>query len=414
MVTWLLPRADLTPDQLRVVEMPPTENKVIFGLPGSGKTQVLIHRASFLARQYNVPVERYRIFVFTNVIKSYIRSGLKILNLPDDAVTTFDHWCRLLYQKHISKTLPWNNSEKTYDFKQIRRSVLDLLRSCNTLRQALDFVIVDEGQDLTPEIYQILSLSSRHITVFIDPQQKIFEEGASEEFILRELGVARRNVSFIQALRNSPYVAQLASYFIDDLEIRKQYLKQIQSQQKIRERPLFFIASSFEEEIDNLANIIHQRQVMNERVGIIVGLNRQVHGIAKGLEERGVEVEKAIRQTTSRGGESFCDFDNMIPKIATYHMAKGLTFDTILLPRLSLKSFPNVSQKSRQKMIFVGIARATQWVYLSTVENMELEELDLLRRAEANGHLTIQNGKGDRRGPLRGSGGQDGDEFSVL
>lgn len=93
MITWLIPRQDLTPDQARVVELPPIVNRVVLGMAGSGKTQVLVHRAAHLAETYRIPPERYRVFVFTNVIKEYIRSGLEFLNLPDRVVSTFDFWC---------------------------------------------------------------------------------------------------------------------------------------------------------------------------------------------------------------------------------------------------------------------------------------------------------------------------------
>ena len=86
---------------------------------------------------------------------------------------------------------------------------------------------MDEGQDLAPQVYEILSLAANHITVFADPQQKIFEDGASEAFIIQQLGLNGRNAMLLGAYRNAPYVAQLAAFFIEDEKIRGQYLKQI-------------------------------------------------------------------------------------------------------------------------------------------------------------------------------------------
>ena len=58
MSTWLLPRLELTPEQLRVVEMPTGEHRVIVGPPGSGKTQILVHRADHIAQTYRVPSDK--------------------------------------------------------------------------------------------------------------------------------------------------------------------------------------------------------------------------------------------------------------------------------------------------------------------------------------------------------------------
>ena len=110
-------------------------------------------------------------------------------------------------------------------------------------------------------------------------------------------------------------------------------------------------------------------------------------------------------------------------------MAKGLTFDSVLLPRLTAKAYYYVNRERMKRMMFVGIARATQWVYLSTVKGTEFDEMAVLREAAEQGHLTMQGseewragadsgGEGER---ARGEGWRDTgrrepeeDDFSVL
>lgn len=391
MGTWLLPLGDLTPDQTRAVEMKPDQNRVVFGLAGSGKTQVLIHRANYLIRTYHVSPAKCRVFVFTNVIKQYIKSGTEFLGLPDEMVSTFDHWCRLLFEKEISKKLPW--AGKNIDFEKIRLSVLARLQAHPALRKTLDFVLVDEGQDLSPQAFEIISLAARHVTVFADRMQQIFAEGAGEDQILARMGIKKENGTLLGAYRNSPYVARLAAYFITDTVRREQYLSQIGTQQRTKERPLCFIARNHDGEMDRMAAIIRQRQLMNERIGIIVPARKQVYGFAEAMKERGLDVEKAVAPAQPEMPVHY-NFDNMIPKIATYHSAKGLTFDSVLLPKLTGNAFAWIKDSAlRQRMLFVGIARATQWVYLSTTKGMELDEFSLLEEAAAKKHLTLQDGK---------------------
>jgi len=200
MATWLLPPGDLTPDQIRAVEMAPDQNRVVFGVAGSGKTQVLIHRADYLARNYNVPRDKYRVFVFTNVIKEYIKSGIQFLGLPDYTVTTFDQWCNFVFKNEISTNYPRING--SIDFGKIRLSVLNHLKRNPSSQKTLEFALVDEGQDLTPEAFEILKLAARHVTIFADRMQQIFSEGATEEQILEKVGIRNENATLLGAYRN--------------------------------------------------------------------------------------------------------------------------------------------------------------------------------------------------------------------
>jgi superfamily I DNA/RNA helicase len=429
MITWLVPRQDLTPDQARAVELLPTINRVVLGMAGSGKTQVLIHRAAHLAETYRIPPERYRVFVFTNVIKEYIRSGLEFLKLPDGVVSTFDFWCVDLYEKHLGARLPRKPNGRDVDFPAIRRRVLGLIRGKSDLQNSLEFVLVDEGQDLSPEAYEIIYEAARHVTVFADPQQKIFDDGAEAGFIFDRLHVTTPQISILGAFRNAIYVAELAAHFIEDVEKRAQFLAQVSAAQRVKERPLCYVADSFDKEMDRLAEVIRARQVLNERIGIIVPTNRLVHGLADGLAERGVTVEKAATKEIAGKVNVTCSFNNLVPKIATFFMAKGLTFDSVLLPRLTAKAYDWTKREQLKRMMFVGIARATQWVYMSTVEGIEFGEMAVLKEAAAQGHMTIQGSGEWRAGTDRGRVGEgargegrcasgkrkpEDDEFSIL
>src|SRR5437016_5343030 len=100
-MTWLLPYDDLTQEQKRAVELNPQEHRVIFGAPGSGKTQILLHRAAHLRKQWNVDPQRLHIFVFTNVLESYIQSALDVLEIPRSCVSTLDAWCVQYHRQYI-------------------------------------------------------------------------------------------------------------------------------------------------------------------------------------------------------------------------------------------------------------------------------------------------------------------------
>jgi hypothetical protein len=83
------------------------------------------------------------------------------------------------------------------------------------------------------------------------------------------------------------------------------------------------------------------------------------------------------------------DFRNNNPKITTYHFARGLSFDSVLMPFLSEKALSEIPVYQRLRQIFTGMVRASRWIYLSTVRGEECEEIQLLKSAEKEGHLMI-------------------------
>ena len=81
-MTWFVPFNWLDENQRRAVQQDMSRHRVIFGPPGSGKTLVLLHRAHHLYGSERVPPSGFRIFVYTRVLKAYIKSAVELLGLP--------------------------------------------------------------------------------------------------------------------------------------------------------------------------------------------------------------------------------------------------------------------------------------------------------------------------------------------
>ena len=382
MSTWLIPRTELTPDQIRAVELDPSEHRVIFGAPGSGKTQILLHRARYLSDKFHVEPHRLRIFVYTNVLKDYIRSALELLSLPEDSVSTFDFFVVDYYEKHISRRLPRRASEGRPDFALIRQEVLRVLGSLGSNARVFDFLLVDEGQDLDGVAFDLLRALSKHITVCVDHKQQIYDHGSNEAEILRRLGLKKRNFSLLSAFRCCPFVVKLAAEFIADPDEKSAYINQARTAQVERETPLLYHSTDFADEKRRLIEILRIRLAKGERIGVLLPQKKQVFGFAEGLRQAGLEVET----------QDEMDFSTDLPKILTYHSAKGLTFDTVLLPRLVSGSFPTMSNKRIERLLFVAISRATKWVYMSTKKGSDFSILDRLSSPGHRQWLTTQEG----------------------
>jgi len=405
-MSWLVPRNQLTAEQIRAVELPPTEHRLILGGPGSGKTQVLLHRAAFLRDCGHVRPERFHIFVFTNTLKEYIRSALNLLDIPDSSVSTIDSWCRDYYRRHIGRepTTEATNGRpgwkgKAPDFRRIRKAVAEHVTKTRSAA-VYDFTLVDEGQDLDEHIFTLLCGISKHVTVCIDRKQRIYEAGADERAILKQLGLRKRNVALLEALRCSPYVIAVAAALVEDPEEGRDLKAQTRTRVVERETPLVYFARNFEDERRRLIEVIQIRQRRGDRVAILLPLRRQVAGFAKGLADAGLTVES----------QKSADFTSDAPKLLTYHSAKGLTFDSVLMPRLVPGSFPDMSREYVERLLFVGVSRAVKWAYFSTDENERFAPLDKVVALSESGQVTVQGAPrqlglidGERAGALGGS-----------
>lgn len=373
-MTWLVLREELSVSQLKAVEAGWDTHKIIMGAPGSGKTQVLMHRAAYIVEQLGLKDDDYHIFVYTRLLKDYLKADLFLLDLPEENVSTFDAWCKNYHDKNIPGPLP--KKDKTVDFKEIRKRVSEHIKQHSDRFPIYQFVMVDEGQDLDREAYAILKIIASHVTVCLDYQQQIYEEKCEPDEIVRILQIGGRNRILLEAFRCSPYVTELAATLLSE-EKRQQYLAQVRIPQSERLTPLLYYANSREEETRRMIEILRTRMDAGDQIAVLFPRTNMIYGYAQAMKEAQLEVETM---------NNF-DIHSNRPKFVSYYSVKGLTFDTILMPRLIDWAFSKVSDERTKQLLFVGISRARRWVYLSTEENRPLATLELLKACD---HLTIQ------------------------
>jgi superfamily I DNA/RNA helicase len=201
------------------------------------------------------------------------------------------------------------------------------------------------------------------------------------------LGLRRRNVGLLETYRCCPYIVSLASKFIFDQVEREEYQNQNRIPPTGKETPLLYIASDYDDEIRSLAETIRTRQNMGERIAILVPQKILMFGLSAGLAKIGVKVEMP-RQ--SRFSDDGLDFMTAFPKIMPYPSAKGLTFDSVLIPRLVRKYYGNNLEDLVYKMLFVAITRATKWVYMSTINAADLKLFKGIAELTRTNEITVR------------------------
>jgi superfamily I DNA/RNA helicase len=86
--------------------------------------------------------------------------------------------------------------------------------------------------------------------------------------------------------------------------------------------------------------------------------------------------------------------------VLTYHSAKGLTFDSVLMPGVT-RSAIRARHSSVRRMLFVAVTRATHWVYLSSLEkSVNPSVLEATHALRGRQRATIQTKADLPRQPL--------------
>lgn len=339
--------------------------------------------------------------MFTNALKSYVQSALTDLQLPDDCVLTFDAWCRDFYQTRVATKIPWNRGP---DFAAIRQGVLAVLQAGEVPGPLYDFVLVDEGQDLDESAYRILDAIATHVTVFMDHKQQVYEHRVDEAMVLRTLHLRRRNLSLLDAYRCSPYIVRAAAAFIPDQQERDAFVHQnTPTQHGRRQTPVLYLAKDHADLRDDLYGVIRSCLADNDRVAILLPTRRQVFGYAKGLVEAGLDVEVPAQPGRRKTTMPVHDFSGTKPKVMAYPSAKGLTFDSVLMPALRPSDLPKDATLA-DKWLFVGITRATRWAYFSAVDG-QCHSVARFDELERQGQLTVRR---------RAAGPNDSHQLSTM
>ena len=380
-MAWLIPFSNLTPAQQDAVHMDTRNHKAIIGGPGAGKTLVLLHRLNLLYHRAGGNPDAMRLFVYTNTLKEFIRAGNDMLDVPDECIGTFDKWCAGVYREHIAKTLPRDGRHP--DFPIIRKGAYRAIAEGLLATPVFEHVLVDEAQDLDVEAIDALKRIARHMTVCMDGNQQLYETGVTEPVALAQLGLSRHNVALLSAFRCNPMVTQLAAQFVTDARRREEFLRQAANPDMDRATPLLYLSAGFEDEKARLIEMVRLRLSYGDSIAVLFPMQRQVHGFAKGFAEAGIDVSVQKRDEP-------IDFSTPLPKLMTYHQGKGLTFDSVFLPRLDQASFHGAMQARMHNLLFVGVSRAIKWVFMSGTNGRLINLLIELSQRDTHAFLETQ------------------------
>jgi superfamily I DNA/RNA helicase len=172
--TWWRRKEELDETQREFVMLPPTGRLLLKGPPGSGKTNLLLLRALFIA---GAGEKNVLIITFTRTLADFIRTGIESEGvITADKVRTFHSWAAEHIREYTGERLVADGAE--FD-DSTRARALELLRAANgrvTTKSLYSAIFVDEAQDLSADELECLLELSEVVCVCGDVQQGIYEQ----------------------------------------------------------------------------------------------------------------------------------------------------------------------------------------------------------------------------------------------
>jgi superfamily I DNA/RNA helicase len=204
--TWWVNAKQLDEDQNAAYALPKNKSHLIVGPPGSGKTNILLLRAEYLARTTQPNI---RVVVFTRTLQEFIRQGTGRRKLPAENVVTHIKFFRdLLWEHDVRDALP-TEFDKMRDELVVRLKKLILKEHLEDSFQAL---LLDEVQDYKPEELRIFRSLAKHLFVAGDFRQRVYKTKSSLEGVQKLVD----NTQTLQFhYRNGKKICALADALMD-------------------------------------------------------------------------------------------------------------------------------------------------------------------------------------------------------
>ncbi len=199
--TWWTNASDLDDEQKKVIALDPNGHHLVLGPPGSGKTNLLLLRATYLHRN---GLKNLIVLAFGRVLKEFLASGSAHYPFDNNKIQTYVKWgATLLNENGVKLNEP--------NFEALRaRLLLELsaLADLDKPENQFDCILLDEAQDYSPDELEVISRFTSRLFAVGDSKQRISTEidGALEAFQNKGATVSTLNVHY----RNGMYVCRVA------------------------------------------------------------------------------------------------------------------------------------------------------------------------------------------------------------
>lgn len=357
--THSLPRVDqLTKDQEEARALPMSDQHLVVGGPGTGKSVVALMRAQRLARN-----EKNYLFLVYNWLLNWAGGQL----VDDLRKATWDSWFRGVYNQHTGEQIPCIEPKNPGGYRAIDwAQTLKKCKEFSSSDRELTFLVIDEGQDMPPAFYQSLfELGFENFYVVADQNQRITEVNSSRKDLVEQLLIKHEDVLELNTnFRNSYSTAALARHFCpSDPASPKPDLPE---QNDSVEAPIFFEYENAQ--LDAVCRRILKLVDRDPRtqVGVITPNHKMREDYVNRLTNVLVTLDnpRCLVQTYASGQQEMVRFDQGGVIVINQQSCKGLEFDYVVLPDIDQYWQDDNDPDDLKRRFYVMVSRAKRRVIM--------------------------------------------------
>ncbi len=312
---WDVSEETMDDDQLDLIEYTDDKSMLVAGCAGSGKSVIAMHKAEQL---YNKGKDVILI-AYTRSLSRFMKDGKTV-----PAFRFYHHYL-------------WKNK-------------LQMPKA--------DYIIVDEIQDFTKaEIQEFINAARKHFLFFGDTAQSIYRQYGKQTMTIEEIA-SMTGLNPLQLYNNYRLPRPVAKITQDYVGVGVQKYRERVYQNKETELPHFVHYDSEQEQIEALQKLVKDNE--GRKVGILLQSNPEVIHISQEFLDNNIECEFKY----NKGDNDFdyvdnLNFNTLLPKIMTYHSAKGLQFDMVILPL-----YNGANDDESKKALYVAMTRTMHTLYV--------------------------------------------------
>lgn len=316
---WDVDEKSMDEDQLDLIDKTIDRSMLVAGCAGSGKSVIAMHKAEQIAAQGGDVI----LIAYTKSLSRYMRVG--------GEMTQGYHF----YHYH-----QWKYTHEM---------------------PSADYIIVDEIQNFTKEeILEFISAAKKSFFFFGDTAQSIY----------RQFGKVTLTIEDISSLTELPVLNLYNNYRLPKpvAKITQGYVgvdvmpyNEKVYQNKEKALPHFVYYDTLDSQLEAIGEIVSKNS--DKSIGILLPNNKLIIEVFEAVENMDIQCEfKYTKESNEQQEKDYADtlnFRSYLPKVMTYHSAKGLQFDIVILPM-----FEGARSDESRKSLYVAMTRTLHQLYI--------------------------------------------------